>query len=64
MDRYSFSLMYTSQKVVKKYNGTVDVRKGTLKFRVKLDNICVTFNHCGRMVIIHVYVVKTFITFN
>jgi hypothetical protein len=59
IERYYFSLVCTSKKVVKTYDVKVDVQKGPQKFSGNLMvDIIVTFIYCCHMVII---LVKSFL---
>ena len=44
-ERYSFSLVCTSKNSIKFYEVKVDVQKGALSFREKIDNRHVSFIH-------------------
>ena len=41
---YYFSLLCTLKKAIKNYEVKVDVQKGALRFREKVDNGCVSSN--------------------
>ena len=43
MKGYSFSLVCTFEKAIKKFEGKEDVQKGALKFSENFDSRCVSF---------------------
>ena len=47
-ERYYYSLVCKSKKALKKFEVKVDVQKGALQFRVKLDNRCVIVSSSSR----------------
>ena len=42
-ERISFSLMWTYKKAITNYEVKVDVQKGVLRFKEKVDSGCVSF---------------------